>query len=70
MPINLDIDKDLLAEALEIAAGVRRRAATKFKPGSAAYTELANHATALENAAQWVKQLPTPLEQAIDKNKK
>lgn len=66
---NLDIDKDLLAEALETAARVRRRAQTKFKPGSAAFLELGNEATRLEIAANWVKNLPTPLETAIEKKK-
>lgn len=69
MTINLDIDKDLLAEALEIAAGVRRRAQTKFKPGSAAHLELGNDAARLEAVANGVKNLPTPIEAAIEKKK-
>ena len=66
---NIDIDKELLAEALEIAAGVRRRAAGKFKQGSAAYAELMTEASNLEQAANHLKTLPTPLETAIEKKK-
>lgn len=70
MTLTIELDKDLAIEAFEIAAGVRRRAATKFKAGSAAYTELHQHAHFLEMAAKFLKNQPTPLETAIDKTKK
>lgn len=69
MPITIELDKDLAIDALEVAAAQRSRAKLKFKPGSAAYSEMDSDAAKLNNAINKLKTEPTPLEESINKRK-
>ena len=69
MPVEVNLDKDLLIDALEIAASQRKRAAMKFKVGSAAHTELDTEGAKLEQAVTDLKTAPTPVEEHINKRK-
>lgn len=62
--------KELMIDALQLASMQRKRNAAKFKTESAAYKELMTEANTLQNWADKIKAgEPTPIENAIDKNK-
>lgn len=70
MTVTVDIDKELLCEALEIANAQRKRASMKFKPGTPAHAQLMSDAANMELALNKLRTEPTPIEDAINNKRK
>lgn len=67
----LGVPQELMIDALNIAANQRKRAATKFKVGSPAWSQLTQECGTLEHLATKIKaDADTPLEHAINEANK